>query len=255
MHGAQDTLIQDTLVEGELRSSDEILAETTGPAAKLGYQDHYDRPIRKGLMVCLAEDGIRAYLDEGGDKPERRTGNVTVINCTVNRMRGGVALELASGKVEVRGCTVTESGYPGAAYGVPSNAVVRDCRGDAAYAPLLHLGYSHKHHADVELDLLEAKQYRGNDLLALINGSDHRVTIRSSGGAPGATGLTIVLGDTVRGDQADVGKTYAKAVQLTNHTPQEVVLSKLCSGCTIRSAGPVADHGADNKIIPQPKPR
>ena len=248
MHGAQNTLIQDTYVEGELRLSDEILAEKDGPAAKRGYKDLYDRPIPKGVMICLAEDGIRAYLDGGREKPLPRTGDITVINCTVKRMRGGIALELASGKVVVRGCTVTESGYPGAAYGVPSRALVRDCRGDAAYTPLLHLGYSHKQSADIELELIDSVPGLGNDLLALINGSGHKVTLTPSHAGPHSNDLAIAVGKTYRADQADVGKTSARDIRLSNGTPHRVVLSPDCSGCNVRSVGPVTNDGKSNTV-------
>lgn len=249
MHGAQNTLVQDTYIEGELRRSDEILAETDGPGARFGYKDLYDRPIPKGVMICLAEDGIRAYLDGGRDKPQPRTGDITVINCTVKRMRGGITLALASGKAVVRGCTVTESGYPGHAYALPSNAVVRDCRGDAAFAPLLHLGYSHQKNADVELELLDSPARLGNDLVALVNGHSHKVTITRAGPAQPGRGQTIVLGKTYRADRADVGKTVAEAIELDNRTAVPVLLSPLSTGCQVRSAAPVTDQGTGNTVV------
>lgn len=256
MHGAQNTLVQDVYVEGELRSTDEILGEKEGPAVRFGYKDHYGRPIPKGVMLCLAEDGIRAYLDGGHDKPQPRTGDITVINCTVKRMRGGITLDLASGKVVVRGCTVTESGYPGHAYSVPSNGVIRDCRGDAAYTPLLHLGYSHKQKADVELQLLETLRPVGNETAARINGFGHKVTItRADATAAPIGNLKILLGETYRGDEADVGKTSAREIELENGTAHEVVLSPVTSVCTVRSIGPIADHGKENKTTRLAEPK
>lgn len=259
MHGAQNTLVQDVSIEGTLRNSDEILAETTGHAARLQYKNHYGRPIRPNTMICLNEDAIRAYLDGGRDKPHPRTADITVINCTVKRMRGGVTLALASGKIDVRGCTVTECGYPGHAYSLPTGARVRDCRGDAAYAPLLHMGYSHQHDADIEMTLLAAQRYVGNNLVALLNGSRHKVTIAPPRDAPSAarakpssdpaSALQIVCGQTYRGDQADVGKTSAREIELVNHTRAAVLLSALSSGCKVRSAGPVQNEGKDNTVV------
>ena len=250
MHGAQNTLVQDVYVEGALRRSDEILAEKDGPAARLAYKDHDDRPIPKGVMICLAEDGIRAYHNGGRDQPERLTGDITVVNCTVKRMRGGITLALASGKVEVRGCTVTESGYPGDAYSVPSAGLIRNCRGDAAYTPLLRLGYSHKQKADVELELLDSVPRVGNDLLALINGHGHKVTITPSPAMATSKDLVIAVAQAYRGDEEDVGKTAASNVELNNRTAHRVLLSPSSSDCTVRSLGPVTDQGTHNTVMP-----
>ncbi len=251
MHGAQNTFIKDVTIEGALRLSDEILAETSGLAVKLGFKDVYDRPIGKGKMICLAEDGIRAYLDGERHGKTRRTGDITVEGCTVKRMRGGIALSLASGRVTVRDCVVTESGYPGCAYSVPSKGSIRNCRGDAAYTPLLHLGYSHKSSADIELELLDAPRYTGNDLLALLNGSYHKIKITKpdTDSKPLPVDLKIVCGQTYRADEEDVGKTSAKSITLDNQTRQPVLLTDLSSGCTITSQGAVTDRGSGNKII------
>jgi hypothetical protein len=248
MQGAQNTLIKDVSIEGALRSSDEILAEKTGLATKLGFRDIHDRPIKPGLMVCLAEDGIRAYVDGTRNGQKRRTGDITVVNCTVKRMRGGIALAGASGKVDVRGCTVVESGYPGDGYAVPSGAVVRDCKGDAAYAPLLRLGYSHKKDADIELQLMDAKRYADGHPLALINGAGHKITIKKADGKPLGAGLAIVCGQTYRGDEQDVGKTFAKKITLINRTAQPVLLTDLSSGCEVISRGEVKDEGSKNNV-------
>jgi len=247
MHGAQDTLVKDVNVEGALRLSDEILAEKTGPAFDRDFKDHFDRPVPKGKMICLAEDGIRAYRNGERNGKTRLTGDITVINCTVKRMRGGIALALAAGKVLVEGCTVTESGYPGAAYSLPSNAKVRNSKGDAAFVPLLRMSYSNRRNADIELQVLDAAKYSGNDLLALINGRGHRVKIVKADGKPLVAPLKIVCGQPCRSDEEDVGNTSAQQLNLINETIQPVILSELSSGCVVRSWGTLTDHGKGNR--------
>jgi hypothetical protein len=247
MHGAQDTWVKDVTLEGALRLSDEILAEKSGPAFDRGFKDHFDQPVAKGKMICLAEDGIRAYRNGERNGKTRLTGDITVINCTVKRMRGGITLALASGKVLVEGCTVTESGYPGAAYSLPGNARVRNSKGDAAFVPLLRLGYSNKRNADIELQVLEAAQYSGNDLLALLNGSGHSVKLVKADGKPLAAPLKIVCGQAYRSDEEDVGNTSAQQLRLINETAQPVILSELSSGCQVRSRGSLTDHGKGNR--------
>jgi hypothetical protein len=61
MEGAQDTLVQDTTIEGALRPTAEILQATSGPAFEQKFIDMFHRPIAAGLMLALTEDGIRAY--------------------------------------------------------------------------------------------------------------------------------------------------------------------------------------------------
>ena len=51
-----------------------------------------------------------------------------------------------------------------------------------------------------------------------------------------------------RADQADVGKTSARDIQLCNGTPHRVVLSPDCSGCNVRSVGPVTNDGKSNTV-------
>lgn len=249
IHGAQRTHFERVDVTGALRSSDEILAETSGPAFERGFRDHFDRPLESDRMICLAEDGIRAYFDGERDGKTRRTGDVTVVDCTVRRMRGGITLALAAGKIRVAGCTVTECGYPGHSYSLPSNAVVRSSKGDAAYVPLLQLGYSTRRHADVELELLDAPRYSDHDVLARINGTGHRVKIVKPDGKPLAAPLKIVCGQTYRNDERDVDATFARGIRLTNDTPQPVELSELATDCRVFSRGPLADHGRGTIVL------
>jgi hypothetical protein len=248
MHGAQNTLVKDTAIEGALRPSDEILAEKKGPAFENGFRNIYGQRLSPGLRVCLAEDGIRAYLEGERDEKKRRTGDITVEGCTVKRMRGGISLALASGKVAVRNCTATESGYPGHAYALPSEALVRDSRGDAAFAPLLWMLYSEKRGADIELELLEAPRSSGNDLLALINGSGHRITLTAPEGRALDPSLHIACGHAARLDGEDAGQAFAKSIRLLNQNPQPVLLDERTSECEVRSVGPVTDRGSGNRI-------
>jgi hypothetical protein len=74
MQGAVNTLIQGCYVEGELRLTDDMLQETSGPAHKVGFQSDYPPgKIMPGQMVALSEDGIRAY-PRGGQVGERPGG-------------------------------------------------------------------------------------------------------------------------------------------------------------------------------------
>ncbi len=88
---ANKTVIRNTIVEGVMRASKDLYLETAPkdlPArSKYKLPLKGNKPISKDVMLPLAEDGIRAYS---------RSGSVTVENCTVKRMRGGIRLYLAS---------------------------------------------------------------------------------------------------------------------------------------------------------------
>lgn len=248
MHGAQDTLVENTTIEGDLRLTDEILAETSGPAFDLNFTDMWDRPITKGKMLALAEDGIRAYLDGEKDGKERRTGRITVKNCTVKRMRGSITLVLASKPTTVENCTAIESGWTGRGYALPSGSAVRNCRGDAAYAPLLILGNSNKKRADIELEVIDAHEYIGNHPLAIINGNSHKVVLTHAAGKPLGHDLKILCGAEYRASENDDNPIACKDLELVNHTVQPVLLSRFSSGCKVTSRAKVTDEGTNNTI-------
>ena len=253
IHGADNTLIRDTTIEGELRLTDDLLKETSGPAFDLKFTDIKGRPIPAGYMLALTEDGIRAYLD-GDHDGKRRTGAITVINCTVKRMRGGITLSLAGKPAYVEGCTVIECGWTGHAYDLPGGSTVKNCKGDTAYSPLLNQNRANKSNTTIALELLPAAEYRGAHPMAIINGTGHRVSLTTSG-PPAPKACDILLGGTTmqgtvseEEDSDDV--VFAKNIQLTNNTSQAVTLTDKASNCTVTSQGPVANQGPANKITP-----
>lgn len=257
LHGAQDTVIRNVTMEGRLRPTNDLYREKEGIAARFDYKQMYPpwlkgKAIPRNQMLSLTEDGIRAYLD-GQDRngKQRRTGYVTVQNCVIKRMRGGITLCMASGG-RVTGCTVIESG--GHAYSVPSNGVVRHCQGDAAYSPLLVMPYKQTCHADIELQLSEAASELGDHPLALITGdSGHRIRFVYLGETPPATLRPIMVGSV--GDRYTEENTDPKAlnqnhaarrIQLENLTPHPVQLTQYADECRISSRGTIEDLGKEN---------
>jgi hypothetical protein len=259
MHGAQDTVIRQTKVVGDLRLADELYAETAGPVVKYDYKVMYPpwrkgQPIPKGQMLSLTEDGIRSYLDgKDRDGKKRRTGHITVEDCEVIRMRGGITMALAGGAT-VTNCTVLDSG--GHAYSFPANAKVRNCKGNAAYAPLLTHPYKQVRKMDVELELLESKHELGNHPLVLLTGdSGHRIKITYAGKNSPRTLRPIIVGsagDRYRPDNCPADQLpkhhIAKQVILDNQTPHPVELTKYAIDCQITSQAPVTDQGTDNQV-------
>lgn len=260
IHGAQDTLVRGTFIEGALRATAEILRETSGPAFDQEFVDMFHRRIVPGLMLSLTEDGIRAYSNGIKNGQTRRTGAISVLGCTVKRMRGAISLSLASKPARVENCTVIESGWTGDGYDVPSGSVVKNCRGDAAYSPLLSQGRSGKRDAEIAIEVIDGPEYCGNHPLAIIDGAGHRVTLTRRGETPLPESLKIFLGvagdEASAGDEEGVSRTGAgvsgKGVRLTNATSQQVILTDKTSDCIVTSVGSVIDKGRRNTVSKLP---
>jgi hypothetical protein len=255
MQGAVNTLIQGCYVEGELRLTDDMLKETSGPAHKVGFQSDYPPgKIMPGQMVALSEDGIRAY-PRGGQVGERRTETVTVIDCTVRNMRSGVDLAAAGGKVTVTGCTAigaTEKGYS-----IPTGGEITRSAGDAMYAPLLSLHEKNGRNCQVELRLLSPTSAYPPSRLAEINGSNHRIVIAPDPAGEPSRPLPIVFGASFWADVQHFrdpaatleSLTGARGIELHNLTTMPVVLGPTARDCVVTSRGPVLrDQGQNNQV-------
>jgi hypothetical protein len=257
MHGCQDPVIRNVTMEGVLRLTDEIYEEKTGLAAEFDYKMMFPswlegQPIPKGQMLSLTEDGIRAYTNGTNKEGEkRRTGHVTVENCTVKRMRGCIALSLATGAT-VTDCTVIEAGSH--AFGFPSGATVRGCKGDAAFAPLLSIPYSNRTDEDIEIELVYNENDMGDHPLAKIVGSGHNIKISYNNSKRPKTLRPIILGTTgdrytdENTDKETVSKNNAaRNITLINETAHPVELSRYTEGNTIYTDSTVKNNGKRNK--------
>lgn len=261
IRGAQDTLIEDTVVEGELRQTDDILAETSGTAFDLGFTG-IDGIIRPDRITSLQEDGIRIYSDSGTSRNytglnNRPTGKVTVRNCTVRRMRRGICLALGGSGHVVTGCEVTECARAG--YNLGSATVVRDSRGDAKYSPILELASQNSNHADIELTVLDSRERQINSfendpgLLVNINGYNHRVVLTPEFPDSVPDDMTIEIGGPV-GRSKDNATVRGDNVTLVNGTKAWVLLHPQAAGCSVETVGRMVDYGPErnNTIIPVP---
>ena len=250
LQGAVNTLIRDCTVEGTLRPSDDILAEKSGPAAKHGFvRLASGKELQAGEMVCLCEDGIRAYTKDF--RTERKTRGVAVINCTVHRMRGGITLAMAEPPVRVVDCRVTQCGFPGHSYIIGTRAIVENCRGDARYVPLLGMPYVRSHGARIELELIDGEQPSSAGALAHINGRDHRILIGGGGKCGvGATALPIMFSAHSRTDLTGLS---AERVRLENDTFAPVVLEENTRDCKICTFGEVLEDRGQNNTICRPE--
>lgn len=254
MQGAVDTLIKDCYVEGEMRTTDDMLAEKSGPAFDAGFKSDYPPgKIMPGQIKCLSEDGIRTY--PYGSLVGRNTERVTVINCTIKNMRSGVALGAERGPSRVIDTTV--AGCQERGFSIGSNGTIEGCKGDAMYGPLLtFLGRGAKN-CVVDLELIgTTSKYKVPRLLE-INGEGHHITLRNHEGKRRGIPAPIVFGESDWGDihlfrapESDPAKySGAKNCSLNNETRMPVVFGGLSRHCTVVSDGRLLkDDGEGNSF-------
>lgn len=249
MQGAESPIVEGCYVEGELRSTDDMLAETSGPAYDIDFMTDWGYRLPAGYTMSLQEEGIRAYnagrsIINGVQLESKAVSDPTVINCTVKRVRGGITLSHATGTKTVIGCTTIEC-EQGYAIG---SGTIEDSSADAKYGPALGFAYSSDSYLSADITILDSSN--GNNVsgsLAYIGGNNHNITFR--GNSDVAEGLQIdVTGprDTVRRIGGDT--LTASNGTINNLTGYPVVLGEDSSGMTVSSVGAVTDNGTDNTV-------
>jgi hypothetical protein len=255
MQGAVDTLIMDCYVEGETRTTDDMLAETSGPAFETGFKSMYPPgKIVPGQIKCLAEDGIRTY--SYGSLVGRNTERVTVVNCTVKNMRAGVAIGSERGPSRIIGTTVV--GAQERAYTLGSGGTILDCKGDAVYGPLLAFSDARVRDCIIDLKLIgTTSKYEVKRLLE-INGSGHHITLRNYNGKRRSIATPIVFGESdyadiylFRDPDVDPGKFCgAKNCTLINETGMPIIFSEWSENNAVTTDGKILkDKGEGNRIV------
>lgn len=228
VQGASDTLIEDCHVDGLLRPTEEILAETSGLAFDRGFKtsgrDYVegvrvgpDGAILPGEIVSLSEDGIRLY-DKFNGVP---TGPTTIRRCTVVRMRRGICTGISPGADTVSDCEARDCVAAG--FNIGTGDTLENCRADAKYSEALSCPYRSSKNASVELTILDSRGGLANDLLAVINGSGHQVRLGTLESAHVPASLEIATGS--RRGYAFYQKTMDPALDLKieNNTPARIV--------------------------------
>ncbi len=230
--GASDVTFIDCYVEGEVRTTDDILTESTGPAADVEFKSlslnrDGENVVTKGYMKSLCEDGFRTY--------NHNNSNIRFINCTAKNTRGGFELRTKGG-VYLENCTTIGCER---AYWVSDNAVVKGCKGDANYGPLL---FVEGNNAEVELSLVPTQSDRVVHAIATIHGSNNSVTINPYEGENRTEQLPILVGyrEPLHGEMmTPFTMAPASDIKLTNNTSMPVIVSTQSSNEEITSIGVV----------------
>jgi hypothetical protein len=255
IQGAKNALVEGCHVEGELRTTDEVLAEagSGSPADQLDFMTQWGFRMEPGSTFSLQEDGIRCYstgIIYGTDGESTDTKNTRVIDSTVKFMRTGVTIGWDRGEKQVENCTAlgTESGF-----WVGSDAEVVNCRGDASVGPL----YSedvHRSGTTIELTLLDnVIPKHGTTPTIYLAGDDHDFTLRD-----GTTSLDpemkILVGGTRLGHRWQAGSNQnpphfdASNITIENLTDVPLILGENSSRIRGKSKGEITDNGSDNKV-------
>lgn len=254
MQGAVNTFIKDCYVEGEMRSTDAMLAETSGPAFETGFASDYPPgKILPNEMKALSEDGVRSY--PYGYLVGRKTENITVINTIIKNMRSGIDLNAHIGKTEIENCTTIGCQEKG--YSVASNAVVKNSRGDAQYGPLLSFPGNNVKNCQVELELMPNVGDYPVTRLAEINGSGHIITIKNYDNKNRTKVSPIVFGESFwsdvhryRNPDSDPKKfSGANNITLNNQTGMPIVFKELSENNKAVSNGELLEDLGKNNVF------
>ncbi len=236
-----DVRFEDCYVEGVMRSTDDILKETSGLAVnrkfRMEMKNRNGEPlIVPGYMKALSEDGFRTYGTHQ---------NVVLKNCTAKHMRGGFELRTKSAP-RLENCTALgcERGF-----WVSDGAVVTNCRGEAKYGPLL---YVEGDKARVDVELLPAEDDKVHvHALAAIYGKDNEVTITAK--QPRAHPLPILIGFGPPGMGENMAPHSEKRTQglvLNNQTAMPLVIGAGASKCRLVTEGSLLENkGKDIEVL------
>jgi hypothetical protein len=249
----------DSTFSGEMRRSDEMLAETEGPLAELDYETKYGK-LEPGMMVSLQEGGLRTYHNL---QEEHK-----LLTTTISKSDGGTGLVNGSAPVFMSNCRFIKNGTKDIS--ISSGSTVRNGQADVRYSPALQLGGKHAPDGDpenieIDLELLPSptegiqQQYAhfhptaGAKLKfqgALIAGDGHDITLRKAeDDLQLSEPRPIVIGShwfSKGGPDLSVGG--ATDVTLENRTGQPTILRETAENCTVTTSGPVEDRGENNTI-------
>ncbi|WP_282124539.1 T9SS type A sorting domain-containing protein [Algibacter mikhailovii] len=257
MQAASYPTIEGCYIEGEVRTTDDMLAEKSGPAFDVGFMTVWGYKLPAGYMMSLQEAGIRAYNSGttyiDGVEIQRGTDNPTVLNCTMKNTRTGVTLAHATGTSYVEGCIVQgcENGYS-----IGSGTIV-NCGADAIYGPVYKNAYERDRGYVADITVLPPSDayYNGHDAIAYVGGYEHNLTFRSDEtNIP--SNLKIMMGGDLQGLRVLNGSNPSQNnhvthdVTLTNFTNFPVVLDSKSYDNIVRGCDTniVTDSGTNNSI-------
>ena len=224
---------EDCYVEGEIRRTEDVLSETSGPAFDVNFRTWtVNREgkyiVTPGYMKSLCEDGYRTY---------NQNKNISFKNCTAKNTRAGFELR-TNGGVRIENCTAIGTER---AYWVGNDALIKGSRGDANYGPLL---FVEGNNVNVELEVLPFESDRVVHALATIQGVGNKVVLRDSKRGIRKKALPVLIGYT-HPEHGEAMSPYSPALvenlHFINKTDMPVLIGNTAINCRIESAGVVKE--------------
>ncbi len=257
MQAAKNPTIEGCYIEGEMVTTDQILAEagTGSQADQIDFKTVWGYKVPKGYTLSTGEDGIRTYnagtTIVDGVRYKRGSSDVTVKDCTVKHARGGVALTLSSGFKLVENCTLI--GCQGG-FATGTGGKIINCRADAAFGAVFSTAYERDKDIEVDITVMpyEGEKYVGNGSkqVAMIMGTGHKITLRRGEGLSEDQELRICLGGnrTSIGNLAEEQNLRAADMTIVNETMYPIFMGERSSGIAGSTKGEIIDLGTSNNI-------
>jgi hypothetical protein len=255
----------DCNVEGEVRSTNDMLEEETGPLADNDYKNCYGNTVQKGMIRSLQEGVWRTYHS---NLPTA----IRVHNCTVKKGDAGSGW----GHDHDANAFISNTTYEKQTnrHIAPSSGDrFVNCRADMRYCPAVSIsvgGGSDPNNCEVDVtvlpsptpDLLRYQAYpnSGYDHIgsgdrgpyergpfpfaaAMICGTKNQITLRKA-----QDDLKVEEPHPLIIGSHNWSSGGATNCTVENHLDQKVVLLESASNCTVRTNGPVDDRGQSNTI-------
>lgn len=262
MQGSEDTLIDAIYVQGELRSTADMLAANNPRftaaderAAGVDFITVWGYKLPTGYWMSLQEAGIRAYnggqtIIDGVETESRAAHNVTVVNSVTRHTRTGVTLVHATGTKYIENTTSIgcEQGFS-----IGSGNIV-DSYADADVGPVVTFAYSSDSGTTADITILPTDGSKnGWGALAFIGGKNHNITLRSDESTVKTNLEVVVSGDkhSIRHledalqNQDQLTLSNSEVNNLTNYP---MLINELASGITGQSNGEISGNSNGNNI-------
>ncbi|MEP3837807.1 MAG: hypothetical protein ABJM36_09170 [Algibacter sp.] len=257
LQGAENTLVEDCHVDGLLRTTDAILAETSGYGFdrdfyaqkprhphKKGYVEGTvigeDGKILPGEIVSLSEDGIRLYPQYNGHP----TKNTTVKDCTVFQMRRGICVGLNTSGDKVINCVVRDCVTTG--FNVGNDDIVINCSANAKYGEAFGVPYTDAKNATVDINILDSRNGMANNMLAKINGTGHQISVKTDNNdfIPKDMAIKLSVWEGY-GNYNPKATMHATNIKLKNETTAKVLTYSGTTKLEVESKGQVVDYTSE----------
>lgn len=232
---AADVLIEGCQVEGQMRSTTEMLRERGTVAHEKKFRTvirnrEGKNRILPGYMKSLSEDAFRTYSEHHP--------NLVIRNCQATNMRGGFEIRCKdSATLENCSAIGCERGF-----WVSSGAVLKNCSGDTRFGPLL---YTEGSGIDAELTLLPGKSSSIVHRIAAIHGKDHKISLKAHQGRQRVEAKPIELGFSsppAGENMSGYGEKDSTGIILRNETQMPVIVGSKAKDCRIESKGPISKN-------------